>query len=687
MNPATTLARVLVDELVRCGVREAVLCPGSRSAPLAYALERADRQGRLRLHVRVDERSAAFLALGLAKVSRRPAVVVTTSGTAVANLHPAVLEASHADVPMLVMSADRPAELLGTGANQTTVQPGLFGAAVRWSSVIQAPERAPLPVGATGGGRAGGALGQSPAGHEASSWRSTVCRAWAASTGALGGRPGPVHLDVQLREPLVPESAPGAVPGGQGDGSSGDTDRPGIDIPPTTGVSTDAGPGPGVDPVAGRPAGRPWVALPGGPDAATTEPGGWGSGSVPTQRVADHPRTLVVLGDLPEPDQTAAAVQWAATRGWPVVAEPFGAHDRAAVLRGGSLLLTATDWVTAHLPARVVTVGRITLSRHVFALLGRPGVLVEAVTAHPDWTDPSHVVEAVYPWSAVARELSDLPGPPRSTGSSAAGSSAGGSSAGGSPAGGSSTAGSSAAGSTAAGSSLPGRLTSSSFTTVWREAATRLVDELEPAPWPSGLAVAGTLLGALPEDACLFAASSNAARDLDLSGAAGPRGLRVVASRGLAGIDGCVATAVGLALAGATPSYALVGDLAFVHDAGALAIGPGEPRPDLTVVVANDDGGGIFALLEPGDPAGGERIAAFERIFGTPTGTDLAALCRAFGVPHVVADSPDTLAAQVRCAPSGLRVVEVRLDRARHREIHAQRRSSVSEALRRMEEP
>src|SRR5664279_3675662 len=131
VNPSTALATVVVDELVRHGVREAVLCPGSRSAALAYALQDADRAGRLRLHVRVDERSAAFLALGLAKLTRRPVPVFTTSGTAVANLHPAVLEASHAGLPLIVVSSDRPPELRGTGANQTTDQSGFFGAAVR----------------------------------------------------------------------------------------------------------------------------------------------------------------------------------------------------------------------------------------------------------------------------------------------------------------------------------------------------------------------------------------------------------------------------------------------------------------------------------------------------------------------------------------------------------------------------
>ena len=140
VNPSTALATVVVDELVRHGVREAVLCPGSRSAPLAYALQDADRAGRLRLHVRVDERSAGFLALGMAKLTRRPVPVFTTSGTAAANLHPAVLEASHAAVPLIIVSADRPSELQGTGANQTTDQGHLFGTAVRMFHQLGAPE-------------------------------------------------------------------------------------------------------------------------------------------------------------------------------------------------------------------------------------------------------------------------------------------------------------------------------------------------------------------------------------------------------------------------------------------------------------------------------------------------------------------------------------------------------------------
>src|SRR5215467_4980717 len=185
MNPATAFAVTLVDELARCGLAEAVLAPGSRSAPLAMALwDRAGEEGSgLRLHVRIDERSAAFLALGLAKASGRPVALVCTSGTAAAHFHAAVIEASEAGVPLLVLPADRPPELRGTGANQTIDQVKLYGSAVRWFCEVGVPEARP--------------------GMNAY-WRSLACRAWAVAGAADGGYPGPVHLNLPLREPLVP---------------------------------------------------------------------------------------------------------------------------------------------------------------------------------------------------------------------------------------------------------------------------------------------------------------------------------------------------------------------------------------------------------------------------------------------------------------------------------------------------
>jgi 2-succinyl-5-enolpyruvyl-6-hydroxy-3-cyclohexene-1-carboxylate synthase len=572
VNPSTALATVLVDELVRGGVREAVLCPGSRSAPLAYALQEAERQGRLRLHVRVDERSAGFLALGLAKLSRTPVPVVTTSGTAVANLHPAVLEASHAGVPLLVLSADRPPELRGTGANQTTEQTGFFGPAVRWSHELAAPER-----------RAG----------QNGSWRSVVARSCAAARGDLTGDAGPVHVNVPLREPLVPTPD-----------TDGEPEWP--------------------DDLQGRPDGAPWVQV--SPPAVGVGPG-----------LDATPRTLVVVGDLPRPGMAAEAVELARAAGWPVVAEPFGRYDRTAVLPQGPLLLGARDWLEAHLPERVLVVGRVTLARPVAAVLRHPDVRVDVVATTADWVDPSHVASRVLPWGSL------VAGRPQVDGCG-----------------------------------------DQAWAAAWSEAGRRVakaVAEVVGAGWPSGPGVAAAVAAAMPPGATLFVGPSNPVRDLDL--AIGPGGLdssaTVVASRGLAGIDGCLSTATGIALAApAAPTYALVGDLTFLHDQGGLLIGPHEPGPDLTVVVPNDDGGGIFTLLEPGEP---QRSADFERVFGTPTGTSLDALCRAHGIRHVLATSALELAGAVSQRPDGITVVEVPLPRSAHRDLQADLRAAAVAAL------
>jgi len=203
VNPSTAQARVVVDELIRGGVRDVVLCPGSRNAPLAFALADADRAGRLRLHVRIDERTAGFLAVGLALGSGRPVPIAMTSGTAVANLGPAVVEANYARVPLVILSANRPYELLGTGANQTMEQLGYFGTQVRSAVSLGLAEDV------------AGKLDSLNA-----QWRSATCRVLAAASGARTANAGPVQFDIPLREPLVPDadSDPGDVPAGRPDG-------------------------------------------------------------------------------------------------------------------------------------------------------------------------------------------------------------------------------------------------------------------------------------------------------------------------------------------------------------------------------------------------------------------------------------------------------------------------------------
>lgn len=558
MNPSTAQATVIVDELVRNGVRHVVVCPGSRNAALAMALHQAAEAGRLTMHVRIDERSAGFLALGLAKSGGRPAAVACTSGTAAANLHPAVLEAYHSGVGILVLTADRPPELHGTGANQTIDQRGLFGPAAVTVEFPVAERRE----------------GQNQV------WRGLVCRAVAqAETGR------PVQVNMPFREPLVPTFEPRWP-----------------------------------EPMDGRPNGLRWTTS----SAPVTMAGSRVDFRLPA-------RTLMVFGSGRD-DRAGAAAAVAASAGWPAIAEPSGQvaalAGGASVLRCGALLLAAGDLPEALRPEAVVVVGRPTLSRGVRGLMGRAPVY--GIGDHPQWTDPQYVATHVRGWL----DLDDMshvdPMDPE-------------------------------------------------WLSAWRHAdanATNAIEKLlVEQEWPTGLGVAAEVMESLPTGAALFLGSSNPIRDVDLVGE--PRSDVVIhANRGVAGIDGNVATAVGMALAGNTPAYALIGDLTLLHDLNGLLVGPLEQRPDLTVVVHNDDGGGIFTLLEQG---AAEYQPSFERIFGTPHNADIESLCCGYRVEYTLAKTRDDL--RVALLPGrGLKVVEVRSDRSLLRDLHARLRAAVAEA-------
>jgi 2-succinyl-5-enolpyruvyl-6-hydroxy-3-cyclohexene-1-carboxylate synthase len=571
VNPSTAFATVLVDELVRCGLREAVIAPGSRSAPLAMALHAAatDRAGGgLRLHVRVDERSAGFLALGLAKAGGAPVAVVCTSGTAAAHFHAAVIEADEAAVPLIVLTADRPPELRGTGANQTIDQIKLYGSAVRWFCEAGVPEDRPGQVGY---------------------WRSLASRAWSASAGNGVASAGPVHLNLPLREPLVPDRA-------------------------------DSG---WHEPLEGRPGGAPWTRVASaGPVPPGGTPGGW-----PALDLDWTERGVVVCGDGTADPQALAEL--AAAAGWPLLAEPSsGARHGAAALGCYQYLLDSADFLAAHRPDLIISAGRPGLSRGQLALLRGglagtgtgTGAVRHVVIGQPGgrWSDP-------------ARSATDVAGGVR------------------------------LAGSPPAAGSGPGR---SGWLESWlaaNAAAQAAADVVLTGD--GGLSeplLARELAAALPAGALLWVASSMPARDLDRQMA--PRaGLRVLASRGASGIDGLVSSAVGAALAhqaaGGGTAVAVLGDLALLHDAPGLMLGPLEPRPDLCLIVVNNDGGGIFSGLEQA-----AFPDSFERVFGTPHGTDFSQLAGAAGLPYARIGDAAGLADAV--AGRGFRLVEVRTDRA-----------------------
>lgn len=531
-SSATVLARAVLQSLLDAGVTEVVVAPGSRSAPLSFAAYDAAQAGAVRLHTRIDERSAGFLALGLTREGAR-AAVVTTSGSAVANLHPAVLEAAHAGHPLVVVTADRPARLRGTGANQTTDQVGVFGRLVPTLDLAGPDD----PVDLSG--------------------------------------PGPTHLNVQFDGSLVPT----------------DTWRPTpLDAPPIGHKPHAAGP----------------ISCGLGPN-----------------RMPLGPRTVVVAGDESGPPARRLAEE----AGWPLLAEPSsGSRTGDHAMRCYRLLLE-TD--LGRSIERVVVFGRPTLSRPVTRLLERTGVEVLAVPTRGAWAERSFAATVVEHPEAARDDPAWL----------------------------------------------------ERWRAADREAGRHVDALLRDEPDLTPYEVAGVVSRAVPPGGLLVVGASHPIRDLDLMSRPAPVGERrkVVASRGLSGIDGTVSTAIGVALgrSQSTRCLALMGDVTFLHDSNGLVLGPGEPQPDLTIVVVNDDGGSIFAVLEQGDP---QHAASFDRLFGTPHGVDLAALCAATRTPHWPVESLPELEHALASPSGGIEVVEVRVRRDNRRELDARIRNLADPA-------
>ena len=535
MGEATACAQAVVRELAAQGVREVVLAPGSRSAPLAYALWAADRAEVLRLHVRIDERTAGFLALGLAKGSAAPVAVVTTSGTAVAHLHAAVLEAWHAHIPLLVVSADRPRRMVHTGANQTTHQDQLFAGHVRAQASLSDAQDGP------------------------DGWRFEVARLVRAAIGVRSRIPGPVHLNVELSEPLIPSAPSEALAPYERSG----TVTPSVAGPPVV--------------------------------------------------LAAGPRTVVVAGDLP-PAAGRKVAELAGAAGVPLLAEPSSNARGGATALAAYRLLLGTE--LADRVERVVLFGHPTLSRPVTRLLSRLEVELVVVSAYADWPDPGRSADRVV--DGVELEVGPDP----------------------------------------------------QWLAHWQDRDAQvgrtLATLLDREPVLTGPEVARTLWSRLGDEDVLFVGASNPVRDLDLVPAGG-RMPTVYANRGLSGIDGSISTAAGLALASARPVTALLGDLTTIHDVTGLVIGPDEPRPDLRIVLANDDGGSIFATLEHGRP---EHAEAYERIFGTPHGVSFASVAQAVGAHYRRVQDAAELGAALAEPPQGLELVEAVVDRRGRRALH-----------------
>ena len=554
LPPAMADARSLVAALLAEGVREVVLCPGSRSAPLAEALADAADAGRLRLRVVLDERSAGFIALGAARAHAlnghsRCAAVVTTSGTAVSNLHPAVSEADAAGTPLLVISADRPHELVGTGASQTTEQTGLFAPALRLGVDLPADLAADL-----GGSAADAAI----AGQ--------VRRAVVAATGTLSRDPGPVQINARFRPPLTAEnSVEGAVPS--------------VPAPPSPSAATAA------------PAAVPACA----PAAGAGQPAGCGS--------SGQGRGIVVVGDTAHPAVGSLARSLAEHLNWPLLAEPTSQARSGpqALSRYAELLGTPAGRVLAQQAEHLLVLGHPSLSRSITALLGRDDLDITVLTEHARWTDVSGRARRVVPIDGPDHEPDDA---------------------------------------ALQAARLAARLGLKRADAAWTDSWRRAVADLpEPARSSSADALARAVWEAsqAPGAPTLLLGSSMTVRRLDRLAQPGAAAPKAVANRGLAGIDGTIATGIGLWMASGEPVRAVMGDLAFLHDAMSLNRGVREEEADLQVIVVDDGGGAIFSHLEYArtTPAG-----RFERLFTAPQRADIAALAAALGarvqVPHDV---------------------------------------------------
>jgi 2-succinyl-5-enolpyruvyl-6-hydroxy-3-cyclohexene-1-carboxylate synthase len=559
--------RAFVDELARCGLREACTSPGSRSTPLVLTLA---AEPRVRATSIIDERSGGFFALGLARSTGRPVALACTSGTAAANYAPAVHEAHQARVPLLVLTADRPPELRDVGAGQTIDQVKLYGSAAKWYVEVDA----------------------APASIDRMRWiRQLACRAYWT---ALDGRPGPVHLNFALREPLV------------------------LDHPLE-------GPEPGG---GGRPGDRPWVTRPritAAPASAVVE-------NLAAELKA-RPRALIVAGrNERDPRLGPLLGELAGRAKIPLLADPLsGARRGPAAIAHYDALLRDPGWAAEHAPELVIRIGDLPTSKPLRQWLhGLDGALQIALDAEGAWQDPGGAVGTI------------LGGDPRTTLEALA--------------------------------TQVGRRTDPAFLERFRRADHAAAEAIAQVLGAAGLSeprVSAELGARLPEEATLVVASSMPIRDVETFFPARHAPPRVLANRGANGIDGTVSTAFGVAAAAHGPVVLLIGDVALAHDVGGLLANT-RPGLKLTVVLLDNDGGGIFDFLPVRDAAPAD---AYTEHIATPHGLDFAHAAALYGCGYETADGIDGFRGALERALGAERSAIVRVPTERpanvalHREV------------------
>lgn len=599
-------ATAFVDELVRGGLRHVVFCPGSRSTPLALAL--AQHPG-IRLWQHVDERSAGFFALGIAKSLRTPAALLCTSGTAAANFLPAVVEAYYGQVPLLALTADRPPELRDVGAPQTIDQVGLFGRHAKWFFEMPLPEATPAALRRV---------------------RTTAARALSQ---AIAAPAGPVHLNFPFREPLVGE------PGGEDPGpreSSTLMRRSGV--PPTF-----REPGSPVEPDAPslRTARADW-----GMSASHVSP--W------ARVIQPGIRGLIVCGPQSDPEFPGAVTALAERLGFPILADPLsgvrcGPHHNDLVLDAYDAFLRDPGSTPAPSPTLILRFGApptskplsIYLEQHVGCrhILVDDGGYRDPAALSTDWIQvaPTEFCQALLFASGTGHIAQQRDGSGRE------------------------------------------------WLQAWQQANARArlaIDEaIHTFTQPFEGRVFSELATLLPDRATLFVGSSMPVRDLDTFFPGQRRAIRFLANRGANGIDGVVSTALGVSATASGPVVLVLGYLSFYHDLNGL-LAAKLHRLGLTIVLINNNGGGIFSFLPQA-----AHPKHFEHLFGTPLYLDFRPAIEMYGGSYHLSQDWQGFRTAVAAGLTSQRltVVEVRTDRsdnvAQHRAVWAEIRRRAQRGI------
>ena len=602
MTPATDtylLLRAFVDELARCGMRAACTSPGSRCAPLVLTLA---RERRLRCYSHIDERCAGFFAVGLAKASGLPVAVTCTSGTAAAELAPAAIEAFQARVPLLLLTADRPPELRENGAGQAIDQLKLFGDAAKWFFEVGTHDASP----------------------ERLRWmRTLACRTYHT---ALEGRPGVVHLNFPLREPLVidgdlPED-PTARPGG----------RPYVRRPATVAA-------------AGR--NGPLVAAGAAGAGEVGEAGGVDDDPLASLRklVTQAKRGVLVAGRHERPTPLGDAAAFCEAAGWPLLADPLsGARRGAAAIAHYDALMRHAAFAAGSVPDLVVRVGDLPVSKPLRTWLAGLGEIPQvALDPEGAWQDPASIL------------TESLPLEP--------------------------------AGALAALAASRPAAADTDWLARWRaadeQAAAAILGALDPHEGLSEPAIAAELGTLLPAEATLFVASSMPVREIETFWPARDDPPRVLCNRGANGIDGIVSSAFGAAACGDGPVVLLIGDVALAHDIGGL-LAARRLELKLTIVLVDNDGGGIFDFLPIAHAPMAAEQEIYTRHIATPTGLDFERAAALYGLAHERVESVGALRAALERALSpeaGSTIVRAPTDRARNVELHRRIWAGVARGL------